>query len=78
MTAFKAGAMDQLQVEIEIASDSQASDSQTTNSQASDLVTKIHQAFETRLGFRVDVQPVENGTLPRFEAKGKRFIDNRQ
>ena len=78
MTAFKAGAMDQLQVEIEIASDSQTSDSQTTNSQASDLVTKIHQAFETRLGFRVDVQPVENGTLPRFEAKGKRFIDNRQ
>lgn len=67
MTAFKVGAMDQLKVEIEF----------LPESKASQWVAKIHQAFETRLGFRVDVVPVENGTLQRFEAKAKRFIDNR-
>lgn len=67
MTAFKKGAMDQLKIEVESFSDSKDVE----------LIAKIHEAFETKLGFRVDVAAVENGTLPRFEAKGKRFIDRR-
>jgi len=33
--------------------------------------------LESRLGLRIDVACVEENSLPRFEAKGKRFIDQR-
>ena len=61
-TAFKQGAMDQLKVEVEATVDE---------------IEPIRLALQNQLGFRVDVELVANQTLPRFEAKGKRFIDNR-
>ena len=62
LTAFKESSMDQLQIEIE----DELNDPQ-----------RVKQRLELRLGFRIDVQCVAAGSLPRFEAKGKRFIDNR-
>lgn len=63
LTAFKRGEMDQLKVEIE---------------------DRLHQpqrvADELRvmLSLNVEVQSVPLGTLPRFEGKGKRFVDRRR
>lgn len=37
----------------------------------------IAQEVQLSLGLRVDVRKVPRGSLPRFEAKGKRFIDER-
>ena len=54
--------MDQLKIEIE----DELNDPQ-----------RVKKRLEMRLGFRVDVECVDAGSLPRFEAKGKRFIDNR-
>ena len=62
LTAFKESSMDQLKIEIE----DELDDPQ-----------RVKQRLELRLGFRIDVQSVAAGSLPRFEAKGKRFIDNR-
>ena len=61
-TAFKQGAMDQLKIEVEATVDD---------------IEPIRLALQNQLGFRVDVERVVNQTLPRFEAKGKRFVDNR-
>ena len=61
-TAFKQGAMDQLKIEIEA----------STND-----IDLIRLELQNKLGFRVEVDLVANQSLPRFEAKGKRFIDNR-
>jgi len=61
-TAFKQGAMDQLKIEIEA----------TTKD-----IAPVRSALQNKLGFRVDVDLVANQSLPRFEAKGKRFVDNR-
>lgn len=61
-TAFKQGAMDQLKVEVEASTDD---------------IAPIQSALQNQLGFRVDVELVADQTLPRFEAKGKRFVDNR-
>lgn len=62
MTATKAGQMDQLKVELEA--------TQTVADAASELLS-------TRLGLRIDVSQVADGELPRFEAKGQRFVDLR-
>jgi len=62
LTAFKEASMDQLKIEIE----DELNDPQ-----------RVKQKLEMRLGLRVDVQCVASGSLPRFEAKGKRFIDQR-
>lgn len=62
MTAFKQGAMDNLRIEIE----DQKNDSQ-----------RVAEELQLRLGLRVDVECVEPDSLPRFELKGKRFIDER-
>jgi phenylacetate-CoA ligase len=62
MTAFKQAALDQLKIEIE------------DRLQQPD---RVKQELNLRLGFRVEVECVPLGTLPRFEAKGNRFIDNR-
>ena len=61
-TAFKQGAMDQLKIEIEAMTDD---------------IDPIRLVLQNKLGFRVDVDLVANQALPRFEAKGKRFVDNR-
>ncbi len=62
MTAFKKSSMDQLKIEIE---------------DELDEPDRVKTELEIRLGFRVDVVTVPAGSLPRFEAKGRRFIDQR-
>ncbi|MEE2825446.1 MAG: AMP-binding protein [Planctomycetota bacterium] len=62
MTARKQGAMDELVIEIE-----------DRLAQPERVVDEL----QVRLGLRVNVELVEVGTLPRFEAKGKRFVDKR-
>ena len=62
MTARRAGQMDSLSVEVE------------------DRLGKpqrIAKELHLRLGLHVDVRVVPTGTLSRFEAKGKRFVDQR-
>ena len=39
---------------------------------------RIAQELHVRLGLRVDVTNVAVGTLPRFEGKARRVIDNRK
>jgi len=62
MTATKNGQMDQLAIELE------------ATEQIADAVSNL---LNQRLGLRVDVSQVAEGQLPRFEAKGKRFVDLR-
>lgn len=38
---------------------------------------RVAEALKLRLGLRIDVQRVEAGSLPRFEGKGRRFVDHR-
>ncbi|MGD9647225.1 MAG: phenylacetate--CoA ligase family protein [Pirellulales bacterium] len=38
---------------------------------------RVADELRLRLGLRIDVQPVPLGSLPRFEGKGKRFVDQR-
>jgi len=38
---------------------------------------RVAEEFQLRLGMRVIVECVPEGSLPRFEAKGRRFIDQR-
>lgn len=62
ITCTRVSEMDQLRVEIE------------------DLLEKplrVTEELRLRLGLRVDVQCVPLGALPRFEGKGKRFVDLR-
>lgn len=62
ITAYKKGSMDELRVEVE---------------DRLDEPKRIVKELQLRLGLRVDVQTVAVGTLPRYELKGKRFVDNR-
>ena len=62
MTATKAGQMDQLKIELE------------ATGKVTDAVSEL---LNTRLGLRIDVSQVADGELPRFEAKGQRFVDLR-
>jgi len=62
ITATKSGVMDALMVEVE----DRLGDPQ-----------RIAVELQLRLGLKVDVRLVESGSLPRFDAKGKRFIDKR-
>ena len=62
MVAFKAGAMDALRIEVE---------------DRMNAPERISAELNLRLGLKVDVACVEMGSLPRFELKGKRFIDER-
>ncbi|HEX3998194.1 MAG TPA: AMP-binding protein [Pirellulales bacterium] len=59
---YKAAQLDQLRLEVEDRSNDPA---------------RIAQELQLRLGMSVEVQPVPLGSLPRFEGKGKRFIDRR-
>lgn len=62
MTAHKAGAMDALAIEIE---------------DHLDRPERVAQELVMRLGLKVEVRCVPSGSLPRFEGKGKRFVDLR-
>ena len=62
LTAYKRGSMDELKVEVE---------------DRLNEPERIVSELQLRLGLRVDVETVEIGSLPRFELKGKRFVDNR-
>jgi phenylacetate-CoA ligase len=62
VTAVKVGIMDDLLVEVE--------DPDDNPSRISDLL-------QHRLGLRINVQAVPLESLPRFEAKSKRFVDKR-
>ncbi len=62
MTASRVGQMDSLSVEVE---------------DRLDKPQRIADELQLRLGLHVDVRAVRTGTLPRFEAKGKRFVDQR-
>lgn len=62
LTAFKKGPMDEMSVEVE---------------DRLDQPERIIQELQLRLGLRVDVTSVEIGSLPRYELKGNRFVDNR-
>jgi phenylacetate-CoA ligase len=63
LTAHKVGEMDGLTVEIEA---------------PAQAPQRVAEAVRLRLGLRVDVRCVEPGTLPRFEHKGQRFVDQRK
>jgi phenylacetate-CoA ligase len=63
MTAFKESAMDQLKIEVE--------------DRANDP-NRIAKELQSRLSLRIEVSAVASGSLPRFEAKGKRFVDRRE
>ncbi len=62
MTAFKESALDQLRIEVE---------------DRLDRPERVCKELKIRLGLRVEVVSVPVGTLPRFEAKGNRFVDQR-
>ncbi len=63
MIATRVAEMDQLTIEIE---DSRGEPN------------RVAEELRTRLGLRVDVHCVPADSLPRFEAKGRRFIDQRR
>lgn len=56
-------AMDQIRVEVEA---------------PEDTVRQLEAAFRDRLAMRVPVHSVPRGSLPRFEAKARRWIDQRK
>ncbi|MEX1222941.1 MAG: phenylacetate--CoA ligase family protein [Pirellulales bacterium] len=63
LTTFRASEMDQLEVEIE---------------DRLQQPQRVAEELRLRLGLRIDVRCVPLNTLPRFEGKGKRFIDKRK
>lgn len=63
ITASKDGAMDALSIEVE----DQLEDPE-----------RIAAELQLKLGLRVSINCVAGGSLPRFEAKGKRFVDARR
>ncbi len=63
MTVRTEGEMDALSIEVE---------------DPMDEPTRIVEALRRSLGLTVDVRCVEPGSLPRFELKGHRFVDERK
>ena len=63
ITAHKRGEMDALHVDVE------------DRLQSPDRISK---EMELRLGLKIEVSLVPVGSLPRFEGKGRRFVDQRQ
>jgi len=63
ITAYKRGALDQLKIEVE---------------DRLSQPERIADELNLRLGLHIQVELTPPGTLPRFEAKAKRFIDRRQ
>ena len=62
LTARKRGELDELVVEVEDHLGEPA---------------RIAAELQVRLGLKVDVECVPPATLPRFEGKGRRFVDER-
>lgn len=62
LTAYKKGSMDELSVEVE---------------DRLEQPERIVKELQLRLGLRVEVKAVQLGSLPRYELKGQRFVDNR-
>jgi phenylacetate-CoA ligase len=62
LTARKNGAMDELVVEVE---------------DYLQQPERIARDLQLRIGLKIDVHCVDSMSLPRFEAKGRRFIDQR-
>lgn len=62
MTAFQIDQMDQLKIELE---------------SRRELADELKRLIEIRLGLRVEVETVADDSLPRFQAKGQRFVDRR-
>ncbi len=62
LTAYRQGQLDELRIEIE---------------DAKDDPERVAAELLLRLGLRVEVKVVPPGTLPRFEAKARRFVDAR-
>ena len=62
LVAWRDGQMDQLRIRVE----DRLNDPE-----------RIVNELQVRLGLRVEVEVVEAGSLPRFEMKGKRFLDQR-
>lgn len=62
LIAWKDGQMDQLKIRVE---------------DRLQEPRRIAEEIQMRLGLRVDVELVELGSLPRFEMKGNRFLDQR-
>jgi phenylacetate-CoA ligase len=62
MTAHRVKAMDQLTVDIE---------------DRLNQPQRVAEELRVRLGLKVEVRTVPLGSLPRYEGKGKRFIDER-
>ena len=60
--ATKSGALDALRIEIE---------------DRLNQPERVARELQLRLGLKIDVRCVPLGSLPRFEGKGKRFIDQR-
>ena len=63
MIASRKDEMDQLQVEIE---------------SSEEVAEQLAQLMRDRLALRIDVKPVPNESLPRFEAKARRLVDRRR
>jgi len=63
LTVNREGNLDMLSIEIEDQLSSPA---------------RVAQELHVRLGLRIGVQEVPVGTLPRFEGKARRVIDNRE
>lgn len=63
LIASRQGAMDQLQLEIENQDDAE--------------LNRLTEILRLRLGLQVAVHSVPTGTLPRFEHKARRVIDQR-
>lgn len=62
ITAYKEGEMDSLSIEVEDRLESPE---------------RVAKELQLRLGLRIEVALVPIGSLPRFEGKGKRFVDQR-
>jgi phenylacetate-CoA ligase len=62
ITATREGEMDQLRVELE---------------EPCEIADEVAAELQLRLGLRIDVSTVAADSLPRFEAKAQRFVDQR-
>jgi len=62
-TVYKVSEMDRLRIEVE---------------DRLEQPDRIVQEFKLRLGLRVEVEAVPLSSLPRYEGKAKRFVDNRK
>jgi phenylacetate-CoA ligase len=62
-TVYKVSEMDRLRIEVE---------------DRLEQPDRFVHEFRLRLGLRVEVETVPPGSLPRFDGKGRRFIDQRK